>query len=93
MKDVRIRDRVVDIATGYGLDGVPSLGRLKNYLFSMSSTQALGSTQPPIQWVPGGFSPSIKRPGREVDHSPTSAEIKKIWMYTSTAHMPSWRSA
>jgi hypothetical protein len=27
----------------------------------------------------------IKRPGREVYHSPpTSAEVKKMWIYTST---------
>jgi hypothetical protein len=33
-----------------------------------------------IQWVPG-----VKRPGREVDHSPpTSAEVKKMWIYTAT---------
>jgi hypothetical protein len=32
-------------------------------------------------------------PGREADHSPpTSAEIKKIWIYTSTPHKPSWCS-
>jgi hypothetical protein len=29
--------------------------------------------------------PGIKRPGREADHSPpTSAEVKKMWIYTST---------
>jgi hypothetical protein len=28
--------------------------------------------------------PGVKRQGREADHSPpTSAEIKKMWMYTS----------
>jgi hypothetical protein len=27
----------------------------------------------------------VKRPGREADHSPpTSAEVKKTWIYTST---------
>jgi hypothetical protein len=27
----------------------------------------------------------VKRPGREADHSPpTSAEVKKMWIYTST---------
>jgi hypothetical protein len=36
-------------------------------------------TQPPIQWVPGALSPGVKRPGREVDHSPpASAEVKKM---------------
>jgi hypothetical protein len=33
----------------------------------------------------GGSFPGVKRPGREADHSPpTSAEVKKIWIYTST---------
>jgi hypothetical protein len=51
----------------------------------MMSRPALGSTQPPIQWVPGALSPGTKRPGREADHSsPASAEVKKMWIYTST---------
>jgi hypothetical protein len=33
----------------------------------------------------GGSFPAVKRPGREADHSPpTSAEVKKMWIYTST---------
>jgi hypothetical protein len=37
------------------------------------------------QWVPGALSPVVKRPGRESDHSPAaSAEVKKMWIYTST---------
>ncbi|PNF25415.1 hypothetical protein B7P43_G08793 [Cryptotermes secundus] len=33
----------------------------------------------------GGSFPGVKRPGLEADHSPpTSAEIKKMWIYTST---------
>jgi hypothetical protein len=48
-----------------------------------------GPTKLPIQWVPG-----IKQPGPEADNSrPTSAEVKKTWIYTSTSHTPSWRSA
>jgi hypothetical protein len=83
------RDSVVSIATCYGLDdrgvGVPSPGRVKNFLFSMSSRPALESTQPPIQWVPGALSPWVERPGREADHSPpTSAEVNEMWIYTST---------
>jgi hypothetical protein len=32
-----------------------------------------------------GFFPGVKQPGHEDDHSPpTSAEVKKIWIYTST---------
>jgi hypothetical protein len=33
----------------------------------------------------GGSFPGVKPPGREADHSPpTSAEVKKTWVYTST---------
>jgi hypothetical protein len=77
-------DSSVGIATGYGLDdqggGSSSPGRVKNFHFSIASRPALGSTQPPLKWVPG-----VKREGREADHSPpTSAEVKKMWIYTST---------
>jgi hypothetical protein len=44
-------------------------------IFSLASVSrpALGSTQPPVQWVPG-----VKaRLGRDADHSPpSSAEVK-----------------
>jgi hypothetical protein len=33
-----------------------SPGRVKNFHFSISSRPALGSAQPPIQWVPGALS-------------------------------------
>jgi hypothetical protein len=50
------------------------------------SRPALGPTQPPIQWVPMALSPRVNRPGREADHSsPASAEVRKMWVYTSTA--------
>jgi hypothetical protein len=71
-----------------------SLGRGKNFLFSMSSRPVLGPIQPPIQWVNGALSSGVKRPEREADHSPpTSEEIKKTWIYKATSHTPSWRSA
>jgi hypothetical protein len=81
------RGSAVGIATAYGLDdrgvGVPSPARAKNIYCSMSSRLVLRPTQPPIQWVPGA--PGVKRPGTEADHSPpTSAEVKKMWILTST---------
>jgi hypothetical protein len=62
-----------------------SPGRVKNFLFFVSSRLALGPTQPPLQWVPRTLSPGVRRLGREADHSPsTNAEVKKICIYTST---------
>jgi hypothetical protein len=86
---VESRHSAIGIAAGYGLDdrgvGSSSPGRIKNFLFSTSSIPALGPTQRPIQWVPGAFSPGVKRPRREADYShPSSAEVKKTWIYTST---------
>jgi hypothetical protein len=80
------RSRYSDwLRAGRRRDRSSSLGRAKNFLFSKSSRPALGATQLPIQWVPGALSPAVKRSGREADHStPTSAEVKKMWIYTST---------
>jgi hypothetical protein len=36
--------------------------------FNTMSKPALGSTQPPIQWVPGALSLGVKQPGHEADH-------------------------
>jgi hypothetical protein len=50
-----------------------------------SSRPALRPTKPPIQWVLGDLSPRVKLQGLEADHSPpTSAEVNKMWIYTST---------
>jgi hypothetical protein len=59
-------------------------GRGKTFLLSTSTRPALRSTQPPIQWVPEPLSPRVKRQGRVDDQSPTSADVKNTWIYTST---------
>jgi len=52
--------------------------------FATASTLDLWPTQSPIQYVPWTFSPEVKRPEREADHSPpSSAEIKNVWSYIS----------
>jgi hypothetical protein len=54
-------------------------------LFTTETRPALGPTQAPIQWVPGGSFPGIKRPGRETDHTPpSSTEVQNAWSSTST---------
>jgi hypothetical protein len=81
------RDSVVGIATSYGLNDreVGVRVPIGSRIFSSLRCPDLGSTQLPIQWVPGALSPGVKRPRREADHSPpTSAEVKKMWIYTST---------
>jgi hypothetical protein len=80
------RDSAVGIATGYGAGlrtgRSSSSGGGKNFHFSMSSRPALRPTQPHIQCVPGTLSSEVKRLVRKADHSQTSAEIKKTWVYT-----------
>jgi hypothetical protein len=65
---------------------------LQIFTLSPSIRSAVRSTQPPIQLLLGTvFFPGVKRTRREADHSPpASAELKKIWIYTSTPHTPSF---
>jgi hypothetical protein len=52
------------------------------FLFSITSSPALGPTQPPIQWAPETLSPGVKRWGREAEHSPPSGvEVKDGELY------------
>jgi hypothetical protein len=51
----------------------------------ITSTPALGPTQPPVQWVTGALSLGIKWPGHEAEHTlPSSAEVKNVWSCIST---------
>jgi hypothetical protein len=84
------RDSVVGIATGYGLDdrGVGVRVPVGSRIFSTSSKPALGSTQPPSQWVPG-----VTRPGREADHLQLVPRLRKCGSIHPLPHTPLWRSA
>jgi len=48
------RDSSVDIATRYGLDG-PGSNPDGGGIFRTCPDRPLGTTQPPVQWVPGLF--------------------------------------
>jgi hypothetical protein len=52
------RESVVCIATRYGLDG-PGIEYRWGKDFLHPSRPALGSTQPPVKWIPGLF-PGVK---------------------------------
>jgi hypothetical protein len=69
------RDSSVNTATGYGLDSSWIEFRWGRD-FLHPSRLALGTAQPPVQWVPGY--PGVKRPGRGVHHPPHLAlKLKK----------------
>jgi hypothetical protein len=80
--------RSVCITTDYGLDdrmiGVRIPAGLRICFFDTASSQALGPTQPPIQWVPRALSLGVKRPVSEADHSHLVPRSKNAWSYIST---------
>jgi hypothetical protein len=84
-------------STGWtiGALGFDSRRGLEIFLFITESRTALGTTQPPIQWVKQAFSLRVKRPGREADHSPpSSAEVKEcVELNLHSLNTPSWRCA
>jgi len=78
----------VGIATGYGLDGPEIQTRLVQN-FPHLSRQALGPTQPPVQWVPG-LSRGKERPGRDPDLSPLSSPVgyERVELYLYSPYVP-----
>jgi hypothetical protein len=50
--------------------------RKEIYLFSKSSWPALGSTQPPVQWVPAPLSPGVQQRKRGAYHLPHHVNVK-----------------
>jgi hypothetical protein len=67
---------------------VKILAVAQNFSFSTSIGLALGSTQPPIQWVPGACSLKAEQLGHEADHSHLhSAETNNAWTWAGT-HFP-----
>lgn len=55
--------------------------------FSETSKPALETSQPTVQWTTGTLSLGVKRPGREVDQSPsTRFEVKNVKNYTPSSY-------
>jgi hypothetical protein len=57
----------------------------ENMLSSNVTGEKSGVHPTPYRMGTRGSFPGVKRQGREADHSPpTNAEVKKMWIYTST---------
>jgi hypothetical protein len=68
-----------------GVLGFDSRRGLGIFVFTTASRTTLGTTQPPIQWVPRVLSLGVKRSGRGADHSPhIVARSNNEWSYTFT---------
>jgi hypothetical protein len=86
--DLHMNISAVGIATVYGLVDrgvgvrVPVGSRIFCYLLVQTGYGV--HPTPYIQWIRGALFPGVKRPGLETDSPPTSAEVKKMWIYTST---------
>jgi hypothetical protein len=91
------RNSVVGIATGYGLDGQGVGVRVPVRRRTFCSPRLTGRLWGPPNLLSNGYrgalSLGVKRLGREADHAPPAgAEVEKMWIYTSTPHMPPWHS-
>jgi hypothetical protein len=76
-----------------GLSWTISAWEWINIKVTSVSRQALGPTQPPVQWVPVVLSPGVKR-GRGVTLTPQPNLVQRSWMsrsYTSLPQAPPWR--
>jgi hypothetical protein len=91
-----IAQSVYRLATGWTTRGrgSSSPGRVKNFHFSMAPRPALGSTQPPIKWVPGALSRGLR--GRGVKLTTHLQLVPRSRKYGSIHPLPytsSWRNA
>jgi hypothetical protein len=81
----RSRDSSVGIATGPrgGREFESRWGQKFSLLHIVQTDSGVHPTS--YKMGTGGSFPGVKRQGREAYHSPpTSAEVKKMWIYTST---------
>ena len=75
VSSVGIVDRLLTVPSGLQ---IPAASR--DFLFSQKSWPAVGSNEPPPQWIPAALFPGVKRPRREGDRlPPRSAGVKNGW--------------
>ena len=70
-----------------GGSGVKSWKRQDIFLVSKTHKLALGSTQPPIQWVPAFFFLDVKPVGCEVNHFQLVSRLRMSGAITLTPHV------
>jgi hypothetical protein len=56
------------------------------YLFSKSSRVALGSTQPPVQWIPAPLFPGAQQRKRGAYHSPLHVKVEVLPVHAMKAY-------
>jgi hypothetical protein len=85
------RDSSVSIKTGYRFGGRGSIPG-KDKIFSLlHSVHTCSGVHPACYSMGIGVSfPGVKRPGREADHSPSSAEVKNVGAMPPLPHASSW---
>jgi hypothetical protein len=67
-------DSSVDMATGW--TARVRFPAWQDFFLFTSSRPTLGPIQLSVKWVSGAISPGVRRPGREGDYAPSSAEVK-----------------
>jgi hypothetical protein len=76
------------------MPGVRFWTGLRECLYFTMSRAALEPIQHPIEWVLAGYTPGVKVPGSEADHSPPYiAEVKNGGAVLPLLHSSSWRDA
>ena len=61
----------------------------ETFLFSKAPRLALGSTQPPTEWVPDVLSPEVKQLGHEAEHTPLTCAKTEWQLDLQSTLMPS----